>query len=139
MTSSITTGMSAPAAKTARSGTAAGAAVATAATGVARAACDAHNHVAGGTPARRTDATTAVRLFLNQGREDEISSCFAASRTMEVLIGDTPRRRARSSDRSHSRLMARGMPPDSVAIVFTEGPLNSFGCSAATINLFSMY
>src|SRR5262245_53412461 len=113
VTPSITTGMSAPVAKTARSGTAAeGAAVAgaTAAAGVIRADCDAHNHVAGGTPASNTDATTAVRLFMNQGREDGISSCLAACRTIEVLIGDTPRRRARSSERSHNRLTVRGIP-----------------------------
>src|SRR5262245_7441884 len=133
--------MSAPAAKTARSGTAAeGAAVAgaTAAAGVIRADCDAHNHVAGGTPASNTDATTAVRLFMNQGREDGISSCLVACRTIEVLIGDTPRRRPRSSERSHNRLTVRGIPPDTVAIAFTAGPVNSSGTDA-TVSRLSMY
>src|SRR4030095_329699 len=105
--------MSAPAPKMARSGTAVDAAAltgATAAAGVIRADSDAHNHVAGGTPASSTDATTAVRLFMHQGREDGISSCFAACRTIEVLIGETRRRPARSRDRSHSRLTVRCMP-----------------------------
>src|SRR4029453_1936408 len=91
VTSSITTGISAAAAYTARSGTVVepgAVAEVTAAVGVFRADCDAHNHVAGGTPASSTDATTAVRLFMSQGREDGISSCFAACRTIEVLIGE---------------------------------------------------
>src|SRR5262245_18472678 len=125
--SSITTGMSAAAAYTARSGTVpdAGAVVeVTAAAGVFRVDCDPQSHAAGGTPASSTDAITAVRLLTNESLRAGISSCLAASRIIEVLIGDTRRRRARSSDRSHRRLTVRGMPPEIFAIAVTAGRAN---------------
>src|SRR4026209_1915539 len=133
--------MSAAAAKTARSGTvdAGAAAVVTAAVGVIRADCDAHNHVAGGTPASSADATTAVRLFRNHGRGAAISSWRAACRTIDALIGDTPRRRARSSARSHRRMTGGGMPAEIVAIAFTAGLENSSAGNDATPSLLSMY
>ena len=106
---------------------------------VNRTPCDAHNQVAGGTPTSSTDATTAVRRLIDQVRGIDILSCFAACRTIDALIGDTPRRRATSSDRSHRRLTVLGIPPDNVAIVFTADAANSSGGSSATINLFSMY
>src|SRR6187200_2861533 len=125
VTSSINTGISAAGAYTARSETVVEAgtvADATAAAGALRADCDEANHVTGGTPASSTVATTAVRLFMNarlfmnQSLETGIASWSAACRTIEVLIGDIPRRRARSSDRSHRRLTVRGFPPENVAI-----------------------
>ena len=109
-----------------------------------RAPCEAHNHVAGGTPTSSTLATTAVRLFVsqgcdaNQGRNVDTLSCLDARLTMDAFIGETPRRREMSSDRSHNMLTVRGMPPDSVATMFTAGCANCSGGRPATVSLFSM-
>src|SRR5436190_784909 len=141
-TSSDRTGMTAAADATAPLELPAERAVDTGATdadAVIRAPWDAHSHVAGGTPTSSTLATTARRLFRNQDREFETLSCRAARLTIAALMGETPRRRAMSSDRSHSRLTDLGMPSENAAIAFTADAANSSGANAATISLFSMY
>src|SRR6184192_4265617 len=57
---------------------------------VARRACDAHSHVAGGTPSRSIPATIAVRgrVLMNHCEGTGISSCLAAARTIFASTGE---------------------------------------------------
>ena len=77
---------------------------ATAAAVANRTPCDVHNQVAGGTPTSSTMQQPRCAGSSTRFAGTTYSACFAACRTIDALIGDTPRRRAISSDRSHKEV-----------------------------------